>query len=302
VLVDCSGDGAAAVLAGARALPDAADGRQPASLLFKLGGVDFGPLLDHFGRHPRDLRAGSLVGSAADEHVNLWGFGALLAAGHAEGLLSLRRAELHLAGWPRRREAVVNVTRVPGGAPDEDWKGAAHPRLARQVLEFAHWFRLRVPGCRDAYVAAVADRVGVRESRRIAGDHVLTGEEVRAGARFPDAVALGAFPIDVHAAHSPTLSHTEPPSRAYQIPYRCLVAAGPGNLLLGGRVVSSTHEANGSVRITATCFATGEAAGVAAALAAAGGGAVRDVDVHRLRGTLRRRGVLLDEADRTAPP
>lgn len=291
VVVDCTGDGAVATLAGARSHREAAGGAQPASLLFKLGGVDFGQLLDYARDHPEDFRGGSLVGAASSEHVNLWGFGALLTEGRERHLLSLRRAEMHLAGWPLRGEAVVNVTRVPLTDTDPASAGAAYVRLAEQVLEFARWFRTVVPGCAQSYIAAVADRPGVRESRRIVGDYTLTREDVLSGARFPDAVAQAAFPIDIHASDQPTLSHTEQFGGAYEIPYRCLVPVGTENVLVGGRCLSTTHEANGSARITATCFATGEAAGTAAALA--GGGAVRDVDPARLRRVLVDRGVLL---------
>jgi hypothetical protein len=293
VIVDSTGDGAVAALAGARSHDDVGDRRQPASLLFKLGGVDFAELLAYARAHPTDFREGSHVGDADAEHVNLWGFGALLANGHAEGLLSLVRKEMHVAGWPRRGEAVINVTRVPAGRPDTDWTGGAFAALSRQVLELARWFRLMVPGCGNAYVAAVADRVGVRESRRIVGEYTLTRADVLSAARFDDAVARAAFPIDIHAADQPTLSHTEQFSHAYDIPYRCLVAAGVDNVLVAGRCISTTWEANGSARITATCFATGEAAGVAAALVARTGRAARDVDHLRLRRHLRSRGALL---------
>ena len=292
VVVDCTGDGAVASLAGARRHHDGDGRRQPASLLFKLGGVDFAGLLAYARAHPADFRRDSRIGSADDEHVNLWGFGSLLGAGHAEGLLSLRRAEMHVAGWPPRGEAVVNVTRVPASAPDGDGRPGELADLSRQVLEFARWFRLHVPGCARAYVAATADRVGVRESRRIVGEYTLTADDVLGAARFGDAVARAAFPIDIHSADTPTLSHTEKPGQAYDVPYRCLVAAGIDNLLVAGRCLSSTWEANGSARITATCFATGEAAGVAAALAVRSGVPARKVDPAELRVRLAERGAL----------
>jgi hypothetical protein len=291
VVVDCTGDGAVASLAGAQC-HGGGDRRQPVSLLFKLAGIDFGPLLDYARAHPADFRAGSRVGTADAEHVNLWGFGRLLTAGHKEGLLSLLRHEMHIAGWPRRGEAVVNVTRAPGAPPGDDRPGRVLADLSRQVLEFARWFRLRVPGCANAYVAAVADRIGVRESRRIVCEYTLTADDVLSAARFRDSVAQASFPIDIHAADSPTLSHTEGLANAYDIPYRCLVAAGVDNLLVAGRCLSSTREANGSARITATCFATGEAAGVAAALASRQGVPARQVDPRQLQACLAVRGAL----------
>ncbi|GAA2365960.1 FAD-dependent oxidoreductase [Dactylosporangium salmoneum] len=128
IVVDCSGDAVVFALAGAAVQTDRPGRTQPVSLLLRLGGVDFGPLLDYARAHPEDFRDGSRIGRPDEDHVNLWGFGALLGAGHEDGRLSWRRTELHLAGWPTRGEAVLNVTRTVSG----------YTRLAEQVLETWH--------------------------------------------------------------------------------------------------------------------------------------------------------------------
>ncbi|MBV8400127.1 MAG: FAD-dependent oxidoreductase [Acetobacteraceae bacterium] len=162
------------------------------------------------------------------------------------------------------------------------------------MLEFARWFRQIVPGCDQSYVAAVANRVGVRESARVVGRHTLTRDEILNPKPCEHAIAQAAFPIDIHEPDKPSLSHTEQLSRPFGIPYGCLIADGLDNLLLAGRCISSTHEANGSVRITATCFATGEAAGVAAAMAARQGVTASNVTVAGVRQRLRDRGAIVD--------
>lgn len=296
MVVDTSGDAVVAQQAGAEFQPDMAQARQPASLTFKLGGIDFTELLAYARATPNDFRPGSVVGDAGSDHCNLWGFGDLLAQGREQDLLGLHRTELHLAGWPRRGEAVVNVSRVTMGEQDTNWTGEAAIALARQVMEFARWFRAMVPGCGQAYVAAIADRVGVRESRRVLGLTTLTPERMKESAEAEDVIALSAFPIDIHESDSPTLSHTQQLDKAYGVPYGCLVAAGFSNLLMAGRCISSTHEANGSVRITASCFATGEAAGTAAAMAARSGVAAGELNIGDLRRHLQERGVILATA------
>lgn len=302
VFVDASGDAVVAAAAGARFQTDVA-ATQPASLLFKIAGLDFEKLLDYARSNPDDFRAESIVGDAGDEHVNLWGFGALLARGRREDVLSLYRTEMHLAGWPRRGEAIANVTRAALPSLDAVDAGATYLELQAQVLEFAQWFRQHVPGGADSYVAAVADRLGVRESRRILGVATLSQTDVVTGFMPPDAIGIGAFPIDIHDAASAGLSHTEAVGAGYGIPYGALVSADFDNLLAAGRCVSSTHESNGSIRITATCFVTGEAAGAAAALTAAGDAAAADIDVSKLRGVLRTRGVIgVGASDRSADP
>ncbi|MEV0729512.1 FAD-dependent oxidoreductase [Polymorphospora sp. NPDC050346] len=290
IVVDCSGDAVVFALAGASFQTDRADATQPGSLLLKLGGVDYEPLLKYAADNPDDLRPGSRIGDAVDDHANLWGFGKLLAKGHADGRLSWRRTEMHLAAWPSRGEAVLNLTRTPVEPGSSN--GDAYLKLAQQVMETVAWFREYVPGGRLAYLAEVADRVGVRESRRITGLVTLTEDDVKQGRRSAQSVGQGAFPIDVHDANAPGLSHTDGLASAYDIPYGILVGAEHDNLLAAGRCVSSTHEANGSARITATCFATGEAAGTAAALAVREGVSPRLLDVGELQARLRQRGVI----------
>ncbi|WP_344616366.1 FAD-dependent oxidoreductase, partial [Dactylosporangium salmoneum] len=137
-------------------------------------------------------------------------------------------------------------------------------------------------------MSAVGDRVGVRESRRILGLRTLTQDDVLNARRDETAIGMGAFPIDVHDADAPGLSHTDGLPAAYDIPFGALVAHDLTNLLAGGRCISTTHEANGSARITATCFTTGEAAGTAAALAAVGGFDAHATDVGKLQATCAR--------------
>ena len=293
IIIDTSGDAVAAQLAGAQFQTDAQADLQPQSVTFKLAGVDFSPLLNYARAHPDQFRAGSVFGDATDEYVNLWGFGALLQQGYRSGQLTLERNEMHLAGWPRRGEMIVNVTRHAADTRRDDWTGEAWLTLCRQILSFARWFRQSVPGCTRAYVAAVANQIGVRETRRVLGRYTLTERDVLANSRFADVIGQGAFPIDIHSSSQPGLSHTEQVNEGFDIPFGCLVPVGLDHMLAAGRCVSSSHEANGSVRITATCFATGEAAGVAAALAVAQGTTAAGVPVGMLQDRLRRRGAIL---------
>jgi hypothetical protein len=122
-----------------------------------------------------------------------------------------------------------------------------------------------------------------RPAPRRAGRRPAPGRRCRPlgqGRRASDAVGRGDFPIDIHDAASAGLSHTQGLTAAHDIPYGILVAHDLTNLLAAGRCVSTTHEANGSARITATCFTTGEAAGAAAALAAHSGIHPAAVDIE----------------------
>jgi FAD dependent oxidoreductase len=293
VVIDCTGDADAAALAGSSFQSDAPDGRQPASLLFKLGGLDFERLLEYARTHREDFREGSEVPATDVQSVHLWGFGQLMARAHAASVLEIRRSELHLSGWPSRGEAVVNVTRTAARPFDAEWSGRALSALSRQVLQMARFFREYVPGGANAYVAAVASSVGVRESRRIRGEYTLTEQDVRSGATFRDSIGRGGFPIDVHDNQGLGLTHAEVLPSPFDIPYRCLVPTRPSNMLVAGRPISTTHLANGSTRQTAQCFVTGEAAGVAAALCCRQGMAPQDLPIELLQQALADRGVVL---------
>jgi hypothetical protein len=114
-------------------------------------------------------------------------------------------------------------------------------------------------------------------------------------ARFDDAIGLGAWPIDIHPTDGfvGVHPHKENPPAPYEIPYRCLVPLGVESLLVAGRPISTTHRAHGSTRIQGTSFATGHAAGIAAALCAAGGITPRRVDVVELRSRLLDQGAIV---------
>ena len=293
VMVDATGDADVAALAGCRFLAEPGTETQPVSLLFKLGGVDHAPLIEHVEAHPEEFKLGVPPAELRGrEHINLWGFGPWLEAAHRAGVLSLRRNELHWSGWTRTGEAVVNASRVAADATSAEALSRAELVLRRQVLEFLAFFRAYVPGCVNVHLAATAACVGVRESRRLAGAYVLTDADVRRGRRFDDAVVRGGFPIDAHDAWGAGMTSTETLPSSYDIPYRCLLPETVDGILVAGRALSAERKALASARISGTCMAMGQAAGTAAALAVRAGVSPRAVDVDRLRQQLVAQGAI----------
>src|SRR6185503_2718903 len=111
--------------------------------------------------------------------------------------------------------------------------------------------------------------VGVRETRRIVGEYQLDAADVLNARKFDDAIARGSYPVYIHnPAGTGTLLKRLPPGEAYDIALRCLVPQKTENLLVAGRCISGTHEAHSSYRVMPIVMATGQAAGVCAALAA----------------------------------
>jgi hypothetical protein len=134
--------------------------------------------------------------------------------------------------------------------------------------------------------------MGVRESRRIMGEYVLNVDDLRAGRRFEDVVVHKAnFTVDIHnpdgGGQAEGLAEVV---KAYDIPYRCLVPQNVDNLLVTGRCISATHEAMASFRIMSVCMALGEAAGIAAAIAAEQDVTPRALDVRFVQNALTAKG------------
>jgi hypothetical protein len=160
----------------------------------------------------------------------------------------------------------------------------------RRIPEFVRHFQGTEQG-RDAVFAYSAAMFGLRDSLRVAGDYVLTADDLRAGRRFPDAVAHGCFPLDSAAIR-------KDPMPPYRIPYRSLLVRGLDNLLVAGRCFSATRVALSSTRVMPTGCLMGQAAGTAAALAACGSMPLRAVSPAAIRAALIREAVepaLLEE-------
>lgn len=212
------------------------------------------------------------------------------------------RGELPLFGGPwwggLEKDVVwVNAVRVIGDATDNRDLTRAEVQGRRDARALYEYFRDHVPGFEQSRLRQTSPTIGIRETRRLRGVTTLTGDEIRAGVQPPDSVALGAWPIDVHPAGDDTGAHVMFVPEPFGIPYRALVPATVDGLLAAGRCISVDREALGTVRVGATCTATGHAAGVAAALSAAGGVRPRDLDVARLQQALRGQGALVQTSD-----
>lgn len=142
---------------------------------------------------------------------------------------------------------------------------------------------------------------GKRESRRILGDYQLTEEDCLLGARFPDTVAYGGWPIDVHTIEGFSNlqlppNHTQLMEDVYAIPYRCYYSRNIENLMMAGRDISTTPGAFASSRVMATCAAGGQAVGQAAAMAVRYSMSPRQIGqtkIHELQQRLIREDVYL---------
>jgi hypothetical protein len=185
------------------------------------------------------------------------------------GILPSAALGAHLRESPQAGEAFVTID-LEGGVNFDPLDAACLSRLeteGREVaVRVAEFLRRDVDGFAGSYIAAWPVRAGVRESRRIVGRYRLEAEDIERGTQFADAVAYAAWPMELReTATGPRLrfpSGDEPCG----IPLRALQAREDDALFMAGRCISCSHEAQASVRVIGTCLATGEAAGLAAAL------------------------------------
>jgi hypothetical protein len=164
----------------------------------------------------------------------------------------------------------------------------------RQVREYFRFLKELVPGFADSYIAEIAPQVGIRETRKIAGEYVLQEEDIRMNALPSDTIALNGWPLEIHGESNRTLWEFIPGKGYHGIPFRCLQPLGLKNVLVAGRCLSATSRALSAVRVMGPAMATGEAAGTAAALAVGGGlDDSRNLPIERLLRTLEERGAIL---------
>jgi glycine/D-amino acid oxidase-like deaminating enzyme len=281
-VVDASGDADVAAMAGA-GYDDAktTPTTQALSTLFKLANVD-------------------VARASAVPKAELW---ARMCEAAVSGDYQLPRLEGSWHRTPHPGVVMVHMTRIPNvDATDPVALTRAEVEGRRQVQEYHRFLRDRVPGFEEAVVVATSPAIGVRESRRIVGDYRLTREDVLAGRRFPDEVALCGAPIEDHGSGGSTTWDYVPDGGVYGIPFRTLLPAGLDGLVVAGRCFSATHDAHASARSMATCMAMGQAAGTAAALAARDGKTPREISAAELRARLLVDGALLEPVDAGTAP
>ncbi len=221
---------------------------------------------------------------------------ALYARDKAAGLITNPRENVLWFDTPHPDQVHFNTTRLLKFLGTErDQLTAAEIEGHRQVQEMVHWLTGTVPGFEQAYLLMTAPQVGVRETRRIIGEHVVSEQELLELTRYPDAIALSAYPVDIHnPAGTGTVMKHLPYGAYYSIPYRALLPQGVEHLIVAGRPISTTHEAHSATRIQPVASATGQAAGTAAVLALREGISFRQVNTETLREELRRQGALVD--------
>ncbi len=273
--IDATGDAELCMLAGCQSVVGReSDGLcQPMTLCFRMANVE----VERF----REIR--KTINPLYKEY-------------QAKGLIKNPRENVLVFGNLNDGVLHFNTTRVIKRDPTDPFDVTAGEIEAREQVYEIHSFLKENFDCfKNSRVLSTALQIGIRESRKVIGEYTLTEEDVKSLARFDDAIATANYEIDIH---SPTGSGTTlyyfSDGEYYEIPFRCLVPRGMENLLVAGRCISSTHEAQASYRIMPFCAELGQAAGVAAAVAKDYGSTFQTVDVQEIRTRLKARGFVLN--------
>ena len=266
--IDATGDAELSMLAGCRYQLGREEDNlcQPMTLSFRVAGVD----------RERYLEAKPTINPLYQEY-------------QAKGLITNPRENVLTFRTLQEDVLHFNTTRIVKHDPT-DPVAVTHAEIEarEQVYEMFRFLQENIPGFEKAYISATALQIGIRESRMVEGEYKLTVDELKALARFDDAIAVANYDIDIHNPEGAGTSHYYfGKGEWYQIPYRCLIPKDCKNLLVAGRCISSDHEAQASYRIMPFCAELGQAAGAAVSVAKESGKTLRTLDVKKLQEILR---------------
>lgn len=278
IFIDCSGDGDLAAWAGAPFEVGDSDGHMLyPSMMFRLNGID-------------PERAGEAWRTIP----------ALMEQAEAAGTHKFPRKGAIVRPQKSQIEWRVNFTQlaredgsaVNGLDPDQLTRGEIEGR--RQAAAAFEFLRT-VPGFEKSYIVDLPPQLGIRETRRVRGGYQLSGEDVLGCASFDDSIGVNGWPMEQHIAGDVVFRFPPIPQSCgfNELPYRMLVPEGVDNLLMAGRCASMTHEGQSAARVSGACFAMGEAAGSAAALALSGNTIPRDIAVEKLQQALQEQGAFI---------
>ena len=282
VVVDATGDADIAFRAGCPTVKGRAeDGlMSPATTIFVVEDVD-SHAFERYCRETGDVRLRRAIGELKQKGEWPFPFEVIICA-----------------EMPRRGRFFINTLRqigIDGTDADDLTRGMIEGR--QQAVELMNILRKIVPGFADARMVQTPSVIGIRDTRRIVGQYEVSVEDIIRGVHYPDTIALTGAQWDMPGPQNPSRQRMEGVGVALpyvEIPYRSLLPRGADNLIVAGRCVSTAWDAMGPIRIMPACFAMGQAAGTAAAMAVKNNQPFVDLNVKLLREALVKNGAILE--------
>jgi flavin-dependent dehydrogenase len=279
IYIDGTGDGDLAAWAGAKYEKGDADGRMMAGTLCSLwANIDWDRVQKPDTRRIEDAFKDKVF-TYEDRHLpGMWRVGNTLGGGNIG----------HTFGVDSTDEVSLTKALIWG---------------RKSLVEYEKYYKEYLDGYENMELVATGSLLGIRESRRIIGDYVMVLDDFLNRADFDDEIGRYAYPVDIHASDpsKESFSKFEKEHKSYRykkgenygIPYRILTPAGLDNVLVSGRCVSCDRYIQSSIRVMPGCYITGQAAGMAAAIAAEQNTHIRGFDVRELQRRLKKMGAFL---------
>ena len=272
--IDCTGDGDLCAQAGfAFEVGDGEGNCQPMTLCFNLGGVPYGD------RHYVEVRR------EVKDLYKEW---------QAQGKIKNLREDVLIFHSILPNTLHFNSTRIIKKSPlNAEDLTQAEIQAREQMLELVDFLKNNFELFKDSYLINSAPVIGVRESRRILGEYQMTAEDILSCKKFESGIARGNYPVDIHnPSGTGTVLKALPKDGYYNIPLEALIPQGAKNVAVAGRCISTTHEAQASIRIMPIVCSIGEGAGTAIATAIDENVDICKVDIKRVQERLTQNGAL----------
>jgi hypothetical protein len=276
IFIDCSGDGDLAAWAGAPfEVGDGTGNMLYPSTMYRISGVDPEKAGEAWDRIPELMEQAERKGRRFPRKK------------------PIVRPQPNPIEWRANLTQIRNPdgTAVSGIDADQLTYGEIEGR--RQCWETFEFIRSVTPGFERAYIVEIAPQLGIRETRRVHGEYMLSEDDVLDCVDFPDAIGVNGWPVEAHIAGSVDFRFQRNKKGINQLPYRMIVPRKVDNLFVAGRCASMTHGGQSAARVSGPCFVMGQAAGTAAHLALKAGVPPRKLDVSLLQRTLERDGAYL---------
>lgn len=294
-LIDSTDSGFAAISAGSAYCFGRSKDNKPqvASMVVRFGNINTDELISYFKSNPTQMRPFKLSGQVMNEYISnidktevfiLGAFPELIKKACNAGV-EYPRDRLIGGVNVKEKEMILVASRVEEVNPmiNSVYTKAEFDGL-HQTYAILKLLQEYLPGCENAKIVASGHSIGLRETNHIKGDYQLTADDLLNSKRFSDSIALGGYHLDIHSPDTNGLETHFPPE--YEIPYRSLIPANLSKILIAGRCISATQEAQASVRVIPILGAISQAAGTAAALSIQQNCDLRKIDINLLRNTL----------------
>ena len=312
--IDTTGDADVAALSGAEVILGAGPNDlleckglelghfQPMGVMYRVANVDYDALFAYLDTHPENYFPQVLAMMSYEDAKESYKKGDMVVLGlrmantDPETVEKMPHVDIQVYITPSHTEAILMFCGTThhffeGNGIDAATLTQAQNAMLRGTKESTDVMRSNFPGFENAIVSHVPV-VGVRESRHIVGEYVMSISEVLSGKDFEDSIACGGHPVDTDSVPDEVREAAMHHWRCH-VPYRVMLPKNVSHLLVAGRCISATRLACGTLRTTATCMAIGEAAGIAAAMAVKAGTSPKEIDVQLLRKILLNNGAII---------